>query len=326
MRLVLARSRSGSWAPLALMLWVGGVSSAAEEKHYPPPSARRSLQGLSREERRIIEAFERVKQAVVVLETEDLQMTQEGRELLLQRGKGAGSGVLVSEEGDVLTAAHVVSGARSVRVRLWDGRELGGRVVFSDAESDVAVVRVEKGDGPLPAAELGDSDLAQVGQTVLVIGAPLGAEHSLSVGHLSARRRGDEIFGGAVVAEMLQTDAAVSRGSSGGPLVNLTGEVIGIISSILTTTGGSEGLGFAIASNSVKQILGQEPVPWIGVNALFIGTDFARVLNIPFEGALLVQSVVKDSPAERAGIRGGDVPALLADTLPSSSAGTSSWR
>lgn len=283
-------------------------------KHYAAPSRPVSKDDLSRDERKIVQAFERVNGAVVVLLTRGTEITEEEGQIVLQPGKGIGSGVVISASGDVLTAAHVVSGAHNVKARLLDGSEVAVSVIFSDPSSDIAVVRLSGGPLAIRPAVLGDSDRVQIGQTALVVGAPLGAEHSLSVGHFSARRQGYEFFGGAVEAEMLQTDAAVNQGNSGGPLVNLKGEVVGIVSRILTTTGGSVGLGFAIASNTIKKLLGEEPAPWIGANALFLGPDLVGALHIPYEGALLVQSVVEGSPAERAGVRGGELPALIGGT------------
>lgn len=297
-----------------LLLSHAGDSRALEEKHHLTLRPPISTGALGRDERQIVSAFEKVDPAVVVLITKETAITEEDEELRLRPSAGTGSGVVISEEGDVLTAAHVVSGAQNLRARLPDGSTVEASILFSHAASDVAVVRLAAGHSPIPPAVLGDSDRVQVGQTALVIGAPLGAEHSLSVGHISARRKGDEFLGGAVAAEMLQTDAAVNLGNSGGPLVNLRGEVIGIISRILTTSGGSQGLGFAVSSNTIKQLLGEEPVPWIGVNALFIGRVLTRALHIPSEGALLVQSVAEGSPAERAGIRGGDLAAHLGST------------
>lgn len=291
-----------------------GDVEAVEVKHHLTPRPPSSSAELGLDERQIVSAFEKVDPAVVVFLTEETTITEEDEELRLRPSEGIGSGVVISEEGDVLTAAHVVSGARILRARLPDGSTVEASILFSHAASDVAVVRLARGHPPISHAVLGDSDRVQIGQTALVIGAPLEAEHSLSVGHISTRRKEDEFFGGAVAAEMLQTDAAVNLGNSGGPLLNLRGEVIGIVSRILTTSGGSQGLGFAVSSNTIKQLLGEEPVPWIGVNALFIGSDLTRALHIPSAGALLVQSVVEGSPAQRAGIRGGDLAAHLGGT------------
>lgn len=299
---------------LVIILAWSPADGAEQEQHYLRPRPTATPGHLSSDERAIAKAFQRVNPAVVVLLTEESEISEEDGELVLRPGKGIGSGVVISEEGEILTAAHVVSGARNLKARLLDGSEVGASILFSDTASDVAVVRMDPGHPAIPPAVLGDSDGVQIGQTALVIGAPLGAESSLSVGHISARRNGKEFFGGGIAAEMLQTDAAVNRGNSGGPLVNLAGEVIGVISRILSTTGGSQGLGFAISSNNVKQLLGADPTPWIGVNALFVGPEITRALHIPSDGALLVQSVVEDSPAQRAGIRGGDLPALLGDT------------
>jgi serine protease Do len=306
--------RISALVALTIMLaWIP-AGGAEQGHHYLPPRPTVSPGHLSPDELAITKAFERVDPAVVVLLTEESEISEEDGELVLRPSRGIGSGVVISEVGKILTAAHVVSGTRNLKVRLLDGSEVGASIIFSDTASDIAVVRMNPGYPPTPHAVLGDSDSVQVGQTALVIGAPLGAERSLSVGHISARRNGKEFFGGAITAEMLQTDAAVNHGNSGGPLVNLAGEVIGVISRILTTAGGSQGLGFAISSNNVKQLLGADPAPWIGLNTLFIGPEIARALHIPSEGALLVQSIAEDSPAERAGIRGGDLPAHLGDT------------
>lgn len=299
---------------LTFLLFSVGNSRALEERHFLGPPPPLSTEGLNRDERAIVRAFERVNHAVVVLETEETDIAQEDEALVLAPGRGLGSGVVISDEGEILTAAHVVSGVRNAKARLVDGSEVGVDIVFADTASDLAVLRLVGQHPPLRPAVLGDSDRVQIGQTALVIGAPLGAEHSLSVGHISARRLGNQFFGGGIAAEMLQTDAAVNQGNSGGPLVNLRGEVIGIISRILTTTGGSVGLGFAVSSNTIKRLLGEEPAPWIGANTVFIGPDLTRALHIPYEGALLVQSVMEGSPAERAGVRGGTLPALIGTT------------
>lgn len=304
---------SSLFALTFILAWI--PAGGAEQGHHflrPRPTA--PPEHLSPDELAITKAFERVDPTVVILLTEESEISEDDGELLLRPGKGIGSGVVISGEGEILTAAHVVSAARNLKVRLLDGSEVGASIIFSDTASDIAVVRMNPGYPHTPHAVLGDSDEVQVGQTALVFGAPLGAERSLSVGHISARRNGRKFFGGAIEAEMLQTDAAVNRGNSGGPLVNLAGEVIGVISRILSTTGGSQGLGFAVSSNNVKQLLGEDPAPWIGVNALFVGPEITRALHIPSDGALLVQSVVEDSPAQRAGIRGGDLPAHLGDT------------
>lgn len=297
----------------ALALSLATELAVAEEKHYTAPLPPPVAEGLSRDERVIVRAFERVNPAVVMLLTEETEIAEEYEELFVRPTKGIGSGVVISEQGEILTAAHVVSGTSKVKVRFLDGTDVDASIVFSDTASDLAIVRLSGGHPAVLPAVLGDSDRVQVGQTALVIGAPLGAGHTLSVGHISARRRENEIFGGGVVAEMLQTDAAVNQGNSGGPLVTLKGEVIGIVSRILTTTGGSQGLGFAISSKTIKGVLGEDPVPWFGVHAVFVDPELTRALHIPSEGALLVQSVMEGSPADKADIRGGDLPAHLGE-------------
>ena len=162
--------------------------------------------------------------------------------------------------------------------------------------------------------ELGDSDKAEVGDPVFVVGAPFGITHTLTVGHLSARRKSNITSAGMVETELFQTDAAINRGNSGGPMFNMRGEVIGVVSHIVSTSGGSEGLGFVVTSNVARDLLFERPSGWSGIEGYVLRGDLARAFNIPAPGVgLLVQRVAAGSPAERLGVRGGSLAAIVED-------------
>jgi len=227
--------------------------------------------------------------------------------------RGVGSGVLISADGAILTAAHVVHTADRVQVEFYDGRVADGRVVGSVKAADVALVELV---GPPPddvtVARLGDSDGVRVADRVFVVGAPLGITHTLTVGYVSARRRPTDPLGLAVPLELIQTDAAINPGNSGGPMFDLRGEVVGVVSHIVSSTGGSEGLGFAIASNVARELLLERRAFWSGLEEVWLTGEFARAFNLPAgRGGVLVQYVAQDSPAERIGLRGGTIPVVV---------------
>lgn len=161
-------------------------------------------------------------------------------------------------------------------------------------------------------ARLADSDRARIGDQVLVVGAPYGISRTLSVGHISARRKPGRVWDRFALAEFLQTDAAINRGNSGGPMFDMAGEVLGIVSHIVSTSGGFEGLGFVVAANTVKALLIERRSPWWGFNGELIDGDLLKVFNLPAAG-LLIQRVVEDSPAAKLGLRGGFVKATIGE-------------
>jgi serine protease Do len=150
---------------------------------------------------------------------------------------------------------------------------------------------------------------------VLVVGAPLGITHTLTVGHLSARHKPNATFSSMLTAEFFQTDAAINRGNSGGPMFNVKGEVIGIVSYMLSLSGGSDGLGFAVTSNTTRRLLLDEPSVWSGLDGYLLAGEAARAFNLPvgFEAGLLVQRVALGSPADQLGVRGGKFTVALQD-------------
>jgi serine protease Do len=229
---------------------------------------------------------------------------------------GIGSGVLISADGKVVTAAHVVQLADAVSVEFPGSAAVIARVLVSDPATDVALLQLDYVPAGVTPVKLGDSDRAEVGDQVFVIGAPLGISRTLTVGHLSARRSPREAAGSLAMAELFQTDAAINRGNSGGPLFSMDGEVIGVVSHIVSTSGGSEGLGFAVTSNMARRMLLEEPTLWSGLEGFLLSDDLARAFNLPVTTGLLVQRVADGSPAQRLGIRGGSLPMRLgADPL-----------
>jgi len=178
--------------------------------------------------------------------------------------------------------------------------------------ADVAIIKLDWVPYNAVPAKLGDSDKVQVGDDVFIIGAPYGISHSLSVGHASARRTPTVSFGGAVKLELLQTDAAINKGNSGGPMFNMAGEVVGVVSHILSRSGGFEGLGFAVTSNAAQQLLVAAKGFWSGIDGLILSDDWVRIFNIPQPAGFLVQRVADNSPASNIGLIGGSYKATIA--------------
>jgi len=220
---------------------------------------------------------------------------------------GSGSGIIVNRDGVVLTNAHVVGQSRTVEVGLADGRTLTGQVAGVDPTIDVAVVRVPAQN--LPSAPLGDSDRLQVGQAAIAIGNPLGLERTVTSGVVSAVNRNPR---GISLDGLIQTDAAISPGNSGGPLVDSRGRVIGINTAVLSGAGAS-GLGFAVpinlANDVVRQILetGRITRAYLGVSFADVDQELARQFGLPVKQGIIIGAVEGGSPAARAGIRPQDI-------------------
>ena len=257
--------------------------------------------------------FSRVQTSVVTIRTvgKSTEIDRYGRQV---SAAGVGSGTLVSEDGRILTAAHVVQTADQVVVEFPTGEAIPAKVMSSLPSADLAMVKLTK---PAPktakVARLADSDTARVGSEVFVVGAPLGISHTLTVGHLSARRAIPLSPGSDERVELLQTDASINPGNSGGPLFNMNGEVIGVVSHIVTETGGSAGLGFAVTSNVAREQMLSRKLFWSGLDEVGLTGDLAAAFNIPDgQTGMLIQRVAKDSPGERLGLRGGTIPVEIA--------------
>jgi serine protease Do len=225
--------------------------------------------------------------------------------------RGVGSGFIVDSKGYILTNQHVVQGATRITVRLQSGEEFRGTVKGVDEETDVAVIKIES-PRELPSVKLGDSNTAQVGDWVLAIGSPFGLDQTVTAGIISTRERQTPLF--TSFQQFLQTDAAINRGNSGGPLVNMRGEVIGINSQIATSTGDYNGIGFALPSNEAsfvyQQIVSQGKVRrgYLGIFLESVKAEFARVYDLPeAKGAVVTDVRDPEGPAGKAGIQANDI-------------------
>ena len=222
---------------------------------------------------------------------------------------GLGSGVIVNGDGYILTNNHVIKGADEIKVTLSDKREFKGRVIGTDQKTDLAVIKIDSDN--LPAIKLGDSDQLKTGETVLAIGTPFGLKQTVTSGIVSATGRAN--VGIADYEDFIQTDAAINPGNSGGALVNIKGELVGINTAIFSTTGGYQGIGFAIPSNMAKAVMesliekGKVVRGWIGLSIQPLTPDLAAQFALKDENGVLVGDVVEGGPAEKAGMQRGDV-------------------
>ncbi len=259
---------------------------------------------------------------------------------------GLGSGVLVSPDGYILTNNHVVDGAEKVEVTLNDRRTFTAKIVGADPPSDVAVLKIDGSN--FPTLPLGDSNIVEVGDVVLAVGNPLGVGQTVTMGIISAKGRSTRAsFGSGSYEDFLQTDASINRGNSGGALVSLKGELIGIPSQILSQTGGSIGIGFAIpttmARNVMDQLLkgGKVQRGKLGVTVADLTQDLAAQFNFKGTQGALVQEVEPGQSAERAGVKAGDIITefqgqriedsvrlrnLVAQTAPGATVKFKAWR
>ena len=218
---------------------------------------------------------------------------------------GLGSGVVISETGEIMTAAHVVEAAENVTVEFINGDKVPAKVVTSNSDADVALIKLLWLPKDMKIAPVANSDDVRIGNQIIVIGAPLGLSHSLSVGHISGRMADEGMSDNFSNTEFFQTDASINHGNSGGPMFNMKGEVIGFVSFILSQSGGFEGIGFAVTSNVAKhELLGAQPF-WFGLTFEPVVGEVANIFNVPQDMGLLVQKVATNSPADLAGIRPG---------------------
>jgi serine protease Do len=222
---------------------------------------------------------------------------------------GLGSGVIVDGDGYILTNNHVIKDADEIKVKLSDQREFKGKVIGTDRKTDIAVIKVDAKN--LPAIKFGDSDNLKVGSTVLAIGNPFGLTQTVTSGIVSATGRAN--VGIADYEDFIQTDAPINPGNSGGALVNIRGELVGINTAIVSTTGGYQGIGFAIPSAMAKTVMdsliknGKVIRGWLGVSIQPLTPELAKQFNLKDGEGVLVGDVVEDSPSEKAGIQRGDV-------------------
>lgn len=222
---------------------------------------------------------------------------------------GLGSGFIISEEGQIVTNHHVVAGASTVKVTMGDGRKFDAEVIGSDPATDIALLSI-KADVDLPFISFGNSEEMRVGDEVVAVGNPFGLSSTVTSGIISAKSR--DINAGPY-DEFIQTDAAINRGNSGGPLFNNAGDVIGVNTAILSPGGGSVGIGFAVPSDVVRDVVadlsddGTVTRGWLGVNIRPMSDEVAEVLGFDSNKGAVVEAVSKDSPAADAGLEKGDI-------------------
>jgi serine protease Do len=223
-----------------------------------------------------------------------------------------GSGVLISKDGRIATASHVVHGMENITVEFLGQEPIRARILGFQPGADLALLQIESVPPDAPVAALGDSDRVDIGDSVFIIGAPYGLTYSLSTGIVSARWKPDTISRDFPLAEFFQTDATINTGNSGGPMFNQTGQVIGIVSHLITKSGGSEGLGFVVTSATVRRLLIDRRLFYLGVEGEVLSESLARLLNVAQGGGYLVKTVVTGSLGHRLGLRGGDHMATIA--------------
>ena len=233
---------------------------------------------------------------------------------LEQEGLATGSGFVLDKRGYELTHAHVVEGAGDVKVRFDENDDfVDARVVGRDISTDIAVLKVNPRDAALRPLRLADSSRVRVGDTAIAIGNPFGFDRTVTTGIVSALQRQITAPNGFEINDVIQTDAAVNPGNSGGPLLNGRGEVIGINSQIATRSGGSVGIGFAVPSNTAKRVIpelekhGKVLRAYLGITTRGVTRAVARAVNLPVDKGALVQDVLPGGPADRAGFEAGDI-------------------
>ena len=251
------------------------------------------------------EVFRQVVPSVVVIRAK-------GHEVGSGRFSETGSGVLISPDGKVMTAAHVVHALDDITVEFPGGETVAAKVIASEQAADLSLLQLERVPAGAKISPLADSDKVQVGDPVIVVGAPYGLSYSLTNGLISARWAPNTMYKTMPLAEFFQTNASINTGNSGGPMFAMNGQVIGIVSHNISKGGGSEGLGFVVTINTAKQLLLEKKSFWGGLEGQFLTDDLADLLNLP-PGATgyLIKTVAKGSPADDAGLRGGTTLATI---------------
>jgi serine protease Do len=253
------------------------------------------------------DAYRRVSTSVVVIRARGQEVTEDG----LVRFKEVGSGVLISADGKVATAAHVVQQMEDITVEFLGEDPVAARVYASEQWADISILQLSVVPRGATVAKLVDSEPVLIGDPVFLVGAPYGLSYSLSQGVISARWAPDTVTKEFPLAEFFQTDAVMNTGNSGGPMFNRAGDVIGIVSHNISKSGGSEGLGFAVTANTVRSLLVERNRRFWGFDAMLVAGDMAQALKVPQSGGFLVKQVAKDSVAAQLGLRGGNRVAIV---------------
>ena len=255
------------------------------------------------------EVFQKVNPSVVVIRAKGRDVSTGGGQV---RFSEIGSGVLISPDGKVMTAAHVVQAMDEVTVEFIGGEAVPAAVIASEPAADLSLLKLDHVPPRALVARMANSDTVKIGDQVLIIGAPYGLSHSMTVGWISARWAPNTVYKTMPLAEFFQTDAVINTGNSGGPMFNLAGEVIGVVSHNISKSGGSEGLGFVVTMNTAKKLLLEEPSFWTGLEGRLLSDELADLLNLPPNTTgYLVKTVAKGSPAEAVGLRGATKVAVI---------------
>ena len=291
------------------------LTPAALPTSAPPPTAAVAAAPpvTASEEQLLIDLYQRVNPSVVAILVED------------QTGGALGTGFVIDTEGHVVTNFHVVEGAQQIEVDFPSGFKTRGQVLGTDADSDLAVIKMDTLPEQLIPVPLGDSDQVQVGQRVVAIGNPFGLSGTMTIGIVSGLGRTLQSVrttesGAFSAPDIIQTDAAINRGNSGGPLLNLQGEVIGVNKALESETGFNAGIGFAVASNTVKQVVpylikdGKFVYPYLGIRALDeLSLSAQERLKLPQASGAYVTSVVPGGPSDQAGVQADSASETAAD-------------
>jgi putative serine protease PepD len=235
--------------------------------------------------------------------------------------EGAGSGAIIDDKGHILTNNHVIRDSEKLEVTLSDGSKWPARFVGSDPENDLAVIKIKAPGKKLTVIPMGDSSQLDVGQKVLAIGNPFGLGQTLTTGIISSLKRSIRSEAGILINDVIQTDAAINPGNSGGPLLDSEGKIIGVNSAIISPTGASVGIGFAVPINTAKRILpeliskGRFSYPWIGASVFPLIPEFSNYLGLTAERGAMVMQIVPNGPADKAGLQGGNRQVQIGNSL-----------
>lgn len=255
--------------------------------------------------------YDKVSPAVVVVLTTEKNIVATSDQKTVQVDQnGLGSGFMISEK-HVITAAHVVKVPERLQIQFEDGEVIPAKVVSSYKSADIALLELFRPRFNAVTVKLGNSDELKIGEQIFIVGAPYGLTSSLSSGYVSSFRRTNLGKNPFTTTEFIQTDAAINQGNSGGPMFNLKGEVVGIVSYITTQSGGFDGIGYASSSNLASKLLINNNMPWLGADMYSLTENEAKIFNLPQKHGLLVERVSSTSIFGRMGVKGGNTEAIL---------------
>jgi S1-C subfamily serine protease len=253
------------------------------------------------------EVFRKANPSVVVIRARGRDVSNTG----ITRFSETGSGVLVSADGKVMTAAHVVNAMDEITVEAMGGEGVAAKILASEPAADLSLLQLERVPPGMQVATMADSGTVRVGDQVIVIGAPYGLAHSMSAGWISARWPPNTVYKNMRLAEFFQTTATINTGNSGGPMFNMAAEVIGIVSHNISKSGGSEGLGFVVTINTARKLLLERKSFWSGIDGTLLTGDLAAIFNLPEPAGFLVKTVAQGSSGWDMGLLGGDKIATI---------------